>query len=190
MADAFIGEIRAFPYNFAPEGWLLCDGHLKSIASFELLFAVISTYYGGDGITTFAVPDLSARAALCAGIPSKSMSEAGMPKTFVGESLGAQTQSLSVGQLPSHTHQPNGAIDLNPSNNVGYPQGNYLSRVQFPRGANPAISFGAWSKDEADVTMAWESIKPIGGSQPHANMQPSLTFRFCIAYEGTYPVRS
>jgi len=189
MADAFIGEIRAFPYNFAPAGWLLCDGHLENIFEYQALYAVISTLYGGDGRRTFAVPDLSARAALCAGIPSKSLSEAGMPETFVGESLGAQTQSLSVGQLPPHTHQPNGAVDLDPSHNVGFPGGNYLSRVQLPPGAHGAVSFRAWSKDEADVAMAGESIQPAGGSRPHANLQPGLTFRFCIAYEGTFPER-
>ncbi len=171
-ATPYVGQIMAFGGNFAPQGWALCDGSLLPISQYETLFTLIGTTYGGDGQTTFALPDLRSRAALHQG------QGPGLSSYVLGQSGGAEEVTLTVGQLPPHSHpvMGNSGAGTSPS----------------PSGAvwagSPVSIYAAGAA--ANAAMAATSISASGGSQPHDNMLPYLTLNFCIATEGIYPSQS
>ena len=171
-ATPYVGQIMAFGGTFAPQGWALCDGSLLPISQYETLFTLIGTTYGGDGQTTFALPDLRGRAALHQGQGS------GLSSYVLGESGGAEAVTLTVGQLPQHLHSAMG--------NSG-------------AGTSPSPSGALWAGSPtniytagaaANTAMSATSISVSGGSQPHDNMLPFVTLNFCIAFEGIYPSQS
>ena len=162
MSDPYIGEIRMFGGNFAPVGWLLCQGQTLPISQFDALFNLIGTTYGGDGQQSFQLPNLQGRIPIHVG--------SGLPLGQVG---GVETVTLTTNQLPIHTHQPVGAaVAQSPSPNnaywASYPNMNYSTQA-------PA------------APMAPNALSPSGGSQPHDNMPPYLAINFIIATEGIYP---
>ncbi|MGO0060370.1 phage tail protein [Brevibacillus fluminis] len=165
MSESYLGEIRMFAGNFAPQGWALCNGQLLSIAENEALFALIGTTYGGDGQSTFALPDLQGRIPVH---PS-----ANHPR---GEKAGSESVLLNTDQLPAHTHTANANLDLavgdTPANNVWAQNfySSYSSGVgQTPVGMNPSL------------------LSPVGSGQPHDNMMPSLTISYIISLYGSFP---
>lgn len=165
MAAPYIGEIRMFGGNFAPDGWATCDGQTLSIAENEALFTLIGTTYGGNGTTTFALPDLRGRAATHLG------------SGFVqGQSGGTETVTLTTAQLPSHSHAAAGA----PGGTVKSPAGQVWAA---DRGQNVA----PYTAAPNGSAMAPAAIGQQGGSQPHDNMQPFLTVSFIIALQGIFP---
>lgn len=173
MSDPYIGEIRMFGGNFAPLGWAFCDGSLLAISQYDALFALIGTTYGGDGISTFALPDLRGR------LPIHQGQGAGLSPRAIGEAGGSESVALSQGQLPSHNHIP---IASSAAGGADTPAGNYwassASAPQFVPG------------DQANVTMSGAAIQASGGNQPHDNMQPFLAVSFIIALEGIFPTQN
>ena len=169
MSQPYSGEIRMFAGNFAPAGWMFCEGQLVPISENEALFNLIGTTYGGDGQSTFALPNLSGRLPLHQGTGSSGT-------TFViGEMAGVETVTVTVSQIPGHTHayaaiSQNGT-QVNAANNV---TANMQNITPYLNGA-------------PDGLMNAAAITPVGGSQPHENMQPYLCVNFIISLFGIFP---
>ncbi len=162
MSEPFIGEIRMVGFDFPPKGWALCDGQLLPINQHEALFALLGTYYGGNGQTHFALPDLRGRSAVHQGTAP------GLSPRGVGQEGGVEEVALTKAQLPPHSHsQP--AAGASSSNK--------------PVGRAPAV--GGKYADPADKAMA--PTGAAGGGQPHENMAPFLVVSFIIALEGIFP---
>ena len=174
MSEPFIGEIRMVGFNFAPRGWALCNGQLLSIASNNALFSLIGTYYGGDGRTTFALPNLQGR------VPMHYGSGAGLSPRLIGEAAGQESVSLTEAQLPAHTHKAR-ASSL--KGNTNSPVGRVWSK-------DAGVQSATYTSNAADADMAAGAIAPAGGGQPHNNMPPYLAVNFIIALQGIYPSRS
>lgn len=169
--DPFIGELMLFAGNFAPQGWALCHGQTLSIASNTALFAIIGTTYGGDGVTTFRLPDLRGRVPICFG------QGPGLPLYSLGEAAGEVSHSLVPAEMPSHNH----LISATDGNGTQSTPGNaFLARD--PAGS-PAYGAGP------STTLNPAALNPAGGNQPHNNMQPYLTLTWCIALQGIFPSR-
>jgi microcystin-dependent protein len=174
MSDQFVAEIRIFPFNFPPTGWAFCDGQLMPISQNTALFSLLGTFYGGDGKSTFALPDLQGRA------PMQTGQGKGLSQRFLGEESGVETITLLVSEIPLHTHTMNCSIDdadlriPSPTRSLAKSSGgNIYSSATTPQ-----------------VTMAFQGLPPAGGGLPHNNMQPYLTLNFCIALQGIFPPRS
>jgi len=174
MSEAYTGEIRIFGGNFAPQNWAFCNGQLLSIASNSALFAILGTVYGGDGKTTFALPNLNGRAAIHQG------TGAGLTTRNIGANGGSATVTLLTTEMPSHHH-------LAACNNVptasNEPTGAIWTEQQG-RGSLPAYSVSG------NTTMNLMTIDQAGGSQPHNNMQPYLGLNFIICLFGEFPSRN
>ncbi len=174
MADPFIAEIRIGGFNFAPRGWAFCDGQLLPISQNTALFSLIGTIYGGNGKTTFALPNLQGRAPMAWG------QGPGLSQRLIGESGGASTVTLQTSQIPAHNHnevvRPTGLA----SGQSGTPQGNFGGRSN----SRP------YNTSAPNTTMGATAIQPQGGGQPHNNMMPYLTMNFIIALQGVFPPRS
>jgi microcystin-dependent protein len=173
MADPFLAEIRIYPFAFAPRGWAFCNGQLLPISQNTALFSLCGTTYGGDGRTTFGLPNLQGRAALHEG------QGPGLSSYDLGEVGGSDTITLLQTEMPAHSHalQAQGG----PAN------------VATPTGAMPARVVGATPylppAGAPIVAMAANAIGQAGGGQPHNNLQPYLTMNFCIALQGVFPSR-
>ncbi len=175
MADPFVAEIRIFPFNFAPKGWAFCDGQLLPISQNTALFSLLGTTYGGDGKSTFALPNLQGQAPMHPG------QGPGLSLHDLGETGGSETVTLLESEIPAHAHFFDGQ---NSFANSTVPTGKLLGRpfgggnvYKTPAGAN----LGA---------MASAALAPAGGDQPHNNMMPYLTLNFCIALQGVFPPRT
>lgn len=165
MSEPYVGEIRIFAGNFAPEGWAFCDGSLMSIAENSTLFQLIGTTYGGDGENTFGLPNLSGRIPFATG---------GSNNLIIGELAGAESVALTTGELPAHNHtaQASGAAATSAS-----PAGN----VSAAWGDSP------YAADQPNATMDPSVISSAGGSQPHENRPPFLAMSFIISLFGIFP---
>jgi microcystin-dependent protein len=166
MATPFLGEIRVFTFNFAPKGWALCNGQILPINQNQALFALLGTMYGGDGRTTFALPNLQGRVPL----------HADSVNYYQGATGGEENHTLNLAELPTHTHPA--VASSNPADQAG-PAGNFWALE----------SANAYS-GAANSTMDPATIQAIGGSQPHVNLSPYLTLNFCIALQGIFPSRN
>lgn len=175
MADPFVAEIRIFPFNFAPRGWAWCDGQLLPLSQNTALFSLLGTTYGGNGKSNFALPDLQGR------VPMHPGQGPGLSLHDLGETGGSETVSLLESEIPSHSHAL-GAI--NTPANVKIPS----PSVSFARTTGGSIYLGT-TPIPNQAPMAPEMLAPAGGDQPHNNMQPYLTFYFCIALQGVFPPR-
>jgi len=171
MADPYVGEIRMFAGNFAINGWALCNGQLLSIQSNQALFSIIGTTYGGNGTTTFALPDLRGR------VPIHQGTGVGLTPYVTGEQTGTENVTLTAAQLASHTH----AINANTGGNLTSPTGN------FP--GNEAVPIKIYSATGGAVMNAGVA-SPSGGGRGHPNIQPSLCVTFLIALVGIFPSRN
>lgn len=173
MSDAYVGEIRMFGGNFAPAGWAFCDGSLLAISENETLFSLIGTTYGGDGQTTFNLPDLRGR------IPIHMGTSASGTSFTIGEQVGVESVTLTVSQIPVHTHAllatGNFATTASPQNNA-------------PAAAS-VVNKDAYGTDQPPTTVSPASIGPAGGNQPHENLQPYLCINFIISLFGLFPTR-
>lgn len=172
MADPFVAEIRIFPFNFAPKGWAWCDGQILPLSQNTALFSLLGTTYGGDGKSNFALPDLQGRAAMHPG------QGPGLSLHDLGETGGSETVSLLESEIPSHSHALSTSVrpadSLNPAT------------LSPGTGNNMYVAAAGASLVDA----APQALAPAGGDQPHNNMQPYLTFYFCIALQGVFPPRT
>ena len=172
--DPFVAEIRIFPFNFAPRGWAWCDGQLLPLSQNTALFSLLGTTYGGNGKSNFALPDLQGRAPMHPG------QGPGLSLHDLGETGGSETVSLLESEIPSHSHQLR--ANASPADSAS-PQDASFARVL---GATPYLApAGAPAAALSD-----QALPPAGGDQPHNNMQPYLTFYFCIALQGVFPPRT
>jgi microcystin-dependent protein len=165
--DPFVAEIRIFPFNFAPKGWAWCDGQLLPLSQNTALFSLLGTTYGGNGQTTFALPDLRGRAPLSPG------QGPGLASYSLGEVGGVESVTLLSTQMPAHTH--------------AQPAANGQQTTNRPNGAVPAR--GGVYADSGDGA-ALDPTSSAGGSQPHENRSPYLALNYIIALEGIYPSRN
>ncbi len=167
MATPYVGEIRIFAGNFAPAGWAICNGALVAISDNDTLFNLIGTTYGGDGQSTFALPDLQSRIPVHQG-------SGGGANYVLADTGGVEAVTLNLNQIPNHSHAP-------------------LATSTGANTANPAnANFAAWPDSPFAVTqpaapMAGDTLTPIGGNQPHENMPPYLAINFIISLFGIYP---
>jgi microcystin-dependent protein len=173
MADPFLGEIKIFAGNFAPRGWALCVGQLLSIQQNSALFALLGTTYGGDGRLTFGVPDLRSRAPVHRG------QGPGLPDVQIGERAGAETVTLLSSHMPAHGHGVTASGDL----------AGATSAAGAVLGAKGRGGVDVYATGGSLTSLAPGSGGNTGGSQPHPNMQPSLTLNFIIALDGIFPSR-
>ena len=171
--DPFVAEIRIFPFNFAPRGWAWCDGQLLPLSQNTALFSLLGTTYGGNGKSNFALPDLQGRAPMHPG------QGPGLSLHDLGETGGSETVSLLESEIPAHSHS------LRTYNDVGE------DRIPGPTEALARSAGGLlYAAPGTIVPLAAEALPPAGGDQPHNNMQPYLTFYFCIALQGVFPPRT
>ncbi|HSI61752.1 MAG TPA: tail fiber protein [Candidatus Saccharimonadia bacterium] len=174
MADPFVAEIRIFGFNFAPKGWAFCNGQLLPISQNTALFSLLGTFYGGDGKSTFALPNLEGNVPMGVG------QGAGLTDRFLGETSGSQFITLGNNEMPSHTH---------------FCQGSSEAGEQKTLTADAALSNAVGgnvyqSNSTQNLTnMNFQAVSLTGGGLPHNNMQPYLTFSFCIAMQGVFPPR-
>ena len=175
MSDPFVAEIRIFPFNFPPKGWAFCDGQLMPISQNTALFSLLGTVYGGDGKSTFALPDMQGNA------PMQPGQGQGLSLRDLGQMSGSETVTLLESEIPFHNHfisAHNGdqADAQNPSPNTAL--------------AQSANGFAYQSNTSANIVqLNFNALTPAGGSLPHNNMQPYLTLNFCIALQGVFPPR-
>jgi len=172
VSDQFVAEIRIFPFNFPPTGWAFCDGQLMPISQNTALFSLLGTTYGGDGKSTFALPDLQGAS------PVQPGQGQGLSERFLGEMSGVESVTLLQSEIPLHNHAITGSASDATSNS---PQVNLVAK---PVGIN------VFSANVSSVTpLAVQTAPPAGGGLPHNNMQPYLTLNFCIALQGIFPQR-
>jgi len=172
--DPFVAEIRIFPFNFAPKGWAWCDGQLMPLSQNTALFSLLGTTYGGDGKSNFALPDLQGRAPMHPG------QGPGLSLHDLGETGGSETVTLLESEMPAHSHTMRASLD---DADLAIPT---PARSLAKASANLyTANTGSGTSSLADNTLA-----PAGGDQPHNNMQPYLTFYFCIALQGVFPPRT
>jgi len=172
MTTPFLGEIRLIGFNYAPRGWAFCWGQLLSIAQNSAVFSLLGTTYGGNGSTTFALPDLRGR------IPIGLGQGPGLPPVTIGETGGSETVSLLATQIPAHSHSVYGAVNGTRSSNPG---GNLLASGEMD----------LYNRDTTGaVELSAAAVASNGGGQPHNNLQPFLCMNFVIALEGVFPSRN
>lgn len=176
MADPFVAEIRIFGFNFAPTGWAQCNGQLLPLSQNTALFSLLGTTYGGDGRSTFALPNMQGNAPMHPG------QGPGLSLHDLGETGGSETVTLLESEMPAHSHgyrvSSSGTDEeglKNPTNNSTGKEANTLPIYTTPQNLS---------------NMAFQALAPAGGSLPHNNMMPYLTLNFCIALQGVFPPRS
>jgi microcystin-dependent protein len=172
MADPFVAEIRIFPFNFAPKGWAWCDGQLLPLSQNTALFSLLGTTYGGNGKSNFALPDLQGRAPMHPG------QGPGLSLHDLGETGGSETVTLLESEIPMHSHGVRAAVDPGTTSSPQNAVWAMPPRETPYRNTNP------------DAVMSNASLAPTGNDVPHNNMQPYLTFYFCIALQGVFPPRT
>lgn len=173
MSAPFVAEIRVFAFDFAPTGWALCNGGLLPISQNTALFSLLGTVYGGDGKSTFALPNLQGAGAI--GVGQRS----GGREWFQGEETGTDAVTLLQSEIPIHSHTLQAATD--PADQAGPAATRSLARSAPGQAYRAAL--------DNPVTAAFEALSPTGGSLPHNNVPPVLTLNFCIAMQGVFPPR-
>lgn len=171
MSEPFVGEIRMFAGNFAPRGWAFCDGQLLAVSQNDALFSLFGTIYGGDGRTTFGLPDVRGRVPLHAGTGP------GLSARRLGAKGGAERETITTNQMASHSHD----FRASPATaNQGAPGGHLLA-------GNPPVP--VYSTTDPSLSLASGAISNTGGSQPHTNLAPTLCINFIVSLFGIYPSR-
>lgn len=171
MSEPFVGEIRMFAGNFAPRGWAFCDGQLLAVSQNDALFSLLGTIYGGDGRTTFGIPDVRGRLPIHAGHGP------GLSERRLGSKGGAENVTLTVNQLPSHSHPLHASTAAATGNN---PENAFI-------GESPSIDL--FSESTPIESLGSDAVTNVGGSRSHTNLMPFLCVNFIIALFGIYPSR-
>jgi microcystin-dependent protein len=182
MAEPFVAEIRIMPYTYAPRGWAWCNGSSLPVSQFSALFSLITTIYGGDGRTNFALPDLQGR------VPMQPRQSPGLSNHVLGQWGGSDFVTLDLTQIPSHQHTLYGQQDFGSSQ--------IPDHSTFPEMVMHATDrMGSFAYHNPDGAMQMQNMHPssmarAGGDQPHENRQPVMYLHFCIALDGVYPPRN
>jgi len=174
MSDPFVGEIRMFAGNFAPRGWALCDGQLLAVSQNDALFALLGTIYGGDGRSTFGLPDMRGR------IPLHMGTGPGLSPRSIGEKSGQENVTLLLNNLPAHNHGFQASTSVADS---GYPAGQLVADTGAASVYNTAAP-------DTSITMPANTVSNTGGGQQHMNMMPFQCVNFIIALFGIFPSRN
>lgn len=174
MSEPFLAEVRIVGFNFAPRGWAFCDGQILPINQNQSLYSLLGTTYGGDGRTSFALPDLRGRTPIHVG-----RSNGGGSHTL-GQKSGEETHTLAANEMPQHRHILQGT---SAAANQALPTGHLLATVD-------ATFSDAYTAPGQLVNMASQTMSNVGGGQAHDNMQPYLALNFCIALQGLFPSRN
>ncbi|MBI3893265.1 MAG: phage tail protein [Candidatus Wallbacteria bacterium] len=176
MAEPFVGEIRLFSFDFAPQGWARCDGATLQVQQNQALFSLIGKMFGGNGVKTFMLPDLRGR------VPAGTLPTS----TLVGQALGAESVPLIASQTPGHTHAMQGTSS---NGTQRFPASTpMLANAVVAPSSTPLMLYA--QPGSTVVPMAPSAVSQTGGGQGHSNVQPSLALNFCIALTGIYPPRS
>jgi microcystin-dependent protein len=173
--EPFVGQIIAVGFNFAPPGWLLCAGQTLPISEFDVLYNLIGTTYGGNGQTTFMLPNLQGRSPLGQGTGS------GLSPRIVGQASGSESVTLIGTQIAAHSHP---LMATSTTGTVSKPSSSTVLATQ----SNSAVNM--YGAAPGNVTLAPQAVSPIGGSQPHENRQPFNTVNYIIAFAGIFPSQS
>jgi microcystin-dependent protein len=173
VTDQFVAEVRIVGFNFAPSGWATCDGQLLPISQNTALFSLLGTFYGGDGKSTFALPNVQGSCVMGTG------NGAGLSQRFLGEQSGSQFVTLLESEMPVHTHTVNAQA-------VPATLGTGAANLSLAR----SVGGNAYKGGTANTPTAFQTIGVAGGSLPHNNMMPSLTLLYVIAMQGVFPPRS
>jgi microcystin-dependent protein len=181
MADPFVAEIRPFAFNFAPVGWAICNGQILSIAQNTALFSLIGTFYGGNGTSNFALPNLQGI------VPMGQGSGPGLTPRVVGETGGEEQVTLTSAQMPNHNHAMAAIAD---SATARSPAAGLAPAEGHGGGRGGAFNLNAFTSNGPNTQLAPGSVSADGGGGPHNNTQPSLVINWCIALQGIYPPRS
>jgi microcystin-dependent protein len=181
MSQQYLGEIRIMGFNYPPKGWAMCNGQIIAIQQNQALFSLIGTTYGGNGVSTFALPDL------------RTMVPGGVSSTYtVGAIIGEYTHTLLQTEIPQHVHFPKVDATGLPASNVSLAAaGNSLGQTSGLTNGTTAVAFSMYSPTLTPAAaMAPQALGTTGGSQPHENRQPYLTVNICIALQGIFPSRN
>lgn len=190
MADAFFGEIRAFAFDYMPEGWIFCDGRQLTVNQYQILYAILGNIYGGTSGITFNLPDLRGLAPVPTGISTST----GIT-TQIGQVYGQKAITLNAGQMPLHTHQAKGVGALAGQTLSDTPSAtSWPAITRYPSGN---VTYDSWTTESPSIAMHPSAIGPAGGNpamggapDAHSNISPYLTVNFCICNDGIFPVKS
>jgi microcystin-dependent protein len=177
--EPFLGQITLFPFNFAPNGWAFCQGQLLPISQNTALFSLLGTFYGGNGVSNFGLPDLRGR------VPIGQGQGPGLSNYAIGSVQGVETVTLLASQSPPHSH-PFPAFAVPATTNA--PSGALTAQGHSTGRGAPAVN--TYAPLQTAVPLASGQVGPAGNGQPHNNLQPYLTLNWCIAMQGIYPSRS
>ncbi len=177
MSAPFVGQLMLVGFNFAPRGWAFCNGQLLAVSQNDALFSLLGTIYGGDGRTTFALPDLRGRTAIQSG------SGPGLSPRNIGSRGGRESIGLTASQMPQHTHLMNVRKE---DGNIRNPKNDILAASKTAGGVN----VNTYSNKRADGRLQADAISLTGGNQTHTNLDPYLTVSWIISLVGVYPSRS
>lgn len=181
MADAYVGEIRLFSGSYAPEGWAMCNGQILNVQSNMPLFTVIGKKYGGDGRTTFALPNMMGK------VPIGQGAGPGLTPRNIADAVGESTVTLNINEMPAHTHAAIGIQNPTASNITDMPANNFWS--EFPPGSGtPPEKFPLYAPKQ-NAQMLDKTLGSTGSTQPHNNMQKYLALNYMICLRGEYPPR-
>lgn len=181
MANPFLGEVRPFPFNFAPRGWASCQGQQLPISQNTALFSILGTQYGGNGVTTFALPNLQGS------VPIGQGQGAGLSPYGVGDTGGVESETLLSSQMAPHTH----ALPAFASSaNATTPAANVAPAEGHGGGRGGSFKVNTYTTQAPGTTLAPGAVSTTGGGVPHNNMQPSLVINWCIALQGVFPARN
>lgn len=179
--DEYIGVVKMFAGNFAPKGWAFCQGQILPIAQYTAVFSLLGTVYGGNGSTTFALPNLGGR------VPVGTGQSPGAGNCANGQIGGAESVTLLQTEMPAHNHQVMANSNAGTTNN---PEGKVPAAAQFQEERDkPIIAVNAYADNSSGSIMNSQTLAPAGGNQPHNNMQPYLGMNYIICLEGIYPPR-
>jgi microcystin-dependent protein len=180
MSDPFVAEMRIFPFNFPPKGWAFCDGQLMPISQNTALFSLLGTTYGGDGKSTFALPDLQGSA------PMQPGQGQGLSLRDLGEMSGTESVTLLVSEMPIHNHN---LMAVTADATVADPNAAIIAQGAWSFQGNGGVVAMYSTNTPPNAPMSPQALAPNGGSLPHNNMQPYLTLNFCMALQGIFPAR-
>lgn len=173
MSEPFVGEIRMFGFSRTPNGWQACDGSLLAISEYDTLFVLIGTTYGGDGVNTFAVPDLRGR------VPIHQGQGPGLSNYVIGQAAGTESVTLVATQIPAHTHT---VVATTAAATTGTP-----GPTVVPGAVSGQTMYVTDTTGGTPFTLAAQEVGIAGGSQPHENCMPTQTVQYCIAWAGIFP---